>query len=167
MANIIALSLRGLEFLWTLLIMALTGNMIADAFNGNPSEVNYTIFVSVFSMLSLIFLIAATFKPMGSNLIQAGLDGLNALLALCGGIAMAAALKVHSCGNEKYILSNRITNGSHNPSKRCHEAQAVTAFLWFLFACYAASAVLSMFSSGSSSSSPGIRRGPAPVMSHA
>ena len=70
---------------------------------------------------------------------------------------------------QKYVTTNRITNGSHNPTKRCHEAQADTAFLWFLFACYAASMVLSFLSGGSSSAGGvgGIRRGPAPVMSHA
>ena len=42
-----------------------------------------------------------------------------------------------------YISNNLVTNGSLNMTKRCREAQAVTAFLWFGFAAYAASLVFS------------------------
>lgn len=41
---------------------------------------------------------------------------------------MAVALRVHSCGNIAYIMMNKIISGS---TQRCHEAQALTAFLWF------------------------------------
>jgi hypothetical protein len=105
----INLALRGFQFLWTLLIMALVGNMIATAFSGNPSSVNYTMFVSVFSMLSLFYLIPATFKPDFSfhPLLMVVLDLLNALFFLCAGIALAAFLGVHSCGNDVSICAWR------------------------------------------------------------
>jgi hypothetical protein len=48
--------------------------------------------------------------------------------------------------------------------KRCREAQAVTAFLWFGFACYAASAVIDAFSGKVNLRSGGIRKG-VPAMS--
>lgn len=82
--------------------MALVGNMIHEAFAGNPSIVNYTMFVAVFSMLSLFYLFAATanegfaIHPM----LMLGLDLINTLLFLIGGIALAAQLRVHSCGND-------------------------------------------------------------------
>jgi len=41
MTSIANLGLRGLQFFWALLILALVGNMIASAFSGNPSIVNY------------------------------------------------------------------------------------------------------------------------------
>ena len=51
--------------------------------------------------------------------------------------------------------------------KRCREAQASTAFLWFLFACYVASLVFSFLGRGSVGGgfnmrvgTSGIRRGP-------
>jgi len=56
------LILRGFEFLFTLLIMALVGNMIASSFAGNPSVINYDMFVVVFAMLSLFYLIAVSFN---------------------------------------------------------------------------------------------------------
>lgn len=68
--------------------------------------------------------------------------------------------------SQSYTTHNSITNGSSDTSKRCHEAQAVTAFLWFGFAAFVASAVLSALQGKNSGMSMrggmgGIRRGPA------
>lgn len=169
--------------------MALVGNMIQDAFAGNPSIVNYCMFVAVFSMLSLFYLFAATANEGFAlhPLLMLAVDLLNTLFFLIAGIALAAELRVHSCGNEVCLLqvhsrslstatngfikdythSNFVTNGSHNPGKRCHEAQAVCAFLWFGFAAYAGSLVFSGLASrggGANLRSGGIRRG-GPAMS--
>lgn len=60
---------------------------------------------------------------------------------------------------QSYLDHNYVVHGS---SKRCHEAQASCAFLWFGFAAFLVSTVLSgMASRGGSSARPGIRRGPA------
>ncbi|KAF2840102.1 putative non-classical export protein Nce2 [Patellaria atrata CBS 101060] len=156
------LGLRGLQFLWTLLIMALVGNMIATSYAGDPSIVNYTMFVSVFAMLSLFYLIPTTLKPDFSfhPALTVALDAINTLLFLCGAIALAAYLGVHSCNNRSYTLTNLVTNGSVDTEKRCREAQASTAFLWFGFAAFAASLFFSIVSSrGSVNMRGGIRRG--------
>ena len=81
--------------------MALVGNMIATASNGNPAIVNYDMFVCVFGMLSLFYLVPATLKPDLSfhPVIMVSLDGLNVLFWLCGAIATAAYLGVHSCSD--------------------------------------------------------------------
>jgi hypothetical protein len=90
------------QFLWTFLILCLAGNMIHDANGGNPSIVNYSMFVAVISMLALFYLFAATaneafaFHPM----LMLAVDALLTLFFLIGGIALAAELGVHSCGNE-------------------------------------------------------------------
>lgn len=63
-----------------------------------------------------------------------------------------------------YIATNGTVNGSTNQSKRCHEAQAVTAFLWFGFATFLASLAFSALAakSGGGLSRGGVRRsGPA------
>jgi len=169
MAKLFDLILRSLEFLWTLLIMALVGNIIADAFNGNPSVINYTMFVAIFSMLSLfyLFLAAWTESAPGHALLPAILDLLNTLFFFCGAVALAAKLHVHSCSNDRYTLHNSITNGAHNRKERCEEAQAVTAFLWFGFACFAVSTFFSVVGArggGVNLRSSGIRRG-GPAMS--
>lgn len=81
--------------------MALIGNMIATAFAGNHSIVNYDMFVAVLGMLSLLYLIPATIKPSFAfhPMLMVGLDALNALFFVIGGIATAAYLGVHSCSN--------------------------------------------------------------------
>jgi Membrane-associating domain len=87
-----------LQFLWTLLILALVGNVIAEANAGNPSIINYDMFVAVFSMLSLFFLAASAFTgAMSGTPIPLALDVLNTLFVFCGAVAMAAELGAHSC----------------------------------------------------------------------
>jgi hypothetical protein len=148
----VQLGLRAWEFLWSLLIMALIGNMIADAFAGNPATVNYSIFVSVFSMVSLFYLVPASFNIdwAGHPIIMIVLDALNCIFFFCAAIALAAKLECHSCKNHNYLINNEITNGATNMTKRCREAQASVAFLWFGWAGYMASVIVSIFMSRAS-----------------
>lgn len=94
--------LRGLQAFWTLLILAITGNMISLAIGGNPSIVNFCMFAAIFSALSLIYLFAATHSeafaghPMGPLIVNA----LNVLFFFCAGVALAVQLGVHSCGDD-------------------------------------------------------------------
>ncbi|KAA8641905.1 MARVEL domain-containing protein [Aspergillus tanneri] len=129
--------------------MALIGNMIAQAFAGNPATVNYAMFVSAFSMFTLFYLVPASFNEDWAihPIFMIILDILNAIFFFTSGIALAAKLESHSCSNENYTLHNEITNGSVHREKRCREAQASTAFLWFAWAGYMASAVLSFMMS--------------------
>ena len=80
--------------------MALVGNMIAESVGGNPSQVNYTMFVAVFAMLSLFYLIgAAIIEALYWPIFVLVADVLNTIFFLIGGIVLAADLGVHSCGN--------------------------------------------------------------------
>lgn len=158
--------LRGFQFFCALIVMALVGNMIATAYAGNSAMVNYDIFVSIFGMLSLLYLLPTTI--MGNfqiPMVNIGLDALNVLFWFCGAVATSAYLGVHSCSNPHYTLSNHITNGSPNTGKRCREAQASTAFMWFGWAAFVASLAFSAMSGGGTvNMRGGIRRG-APSMS--
>lgn len=95
-ANFIAL-----KFLWTVLVMALIGNMIAEAFAGNPATVNYAMYTAAFSLLSLFYLVPASFNTDWAlhPIIMVVVDVLNAIFFLCAGIALAAKLESHSCNN--------------------------------------------------------------------
>ncbi|KAF3387728.1 Non-classical export protein 2 [Penicillium rolfsii] len=150
----VQLGLRAWEFLWTLLIMSLIGNMIAQAFAGNPATVNYSMFVSAFSMFSLFYLVPASFNSDWAlhPIIMVVVDALNCVFFFCAAIALAAKLTCHSCTNQSYLISNEITNGSYNMTKRCREAQASVAFLWFGWAGYMASVIISVLMSRSSTS---------------
>ncbi|KAF2247799.1 hypothetical protein BU26DRAFT_519625 [Trematosphaeria pertusa] len=163
-SRVLNLGLRGFEFFCALIVMALVGNMIATAYAGNSAMVNYDMFVSVFGMLSLLYLLPTTFLDSYSvPIVNIALDVLNVLFWFCGAVATAAYLHVHSCSNSAYTHSNHITNGSPNTEKRCREAQASTAFLWFGWAAFTASMLFSLMSGrGSANLRGGIRR---PAMS--
>lgn len=69
---------------------------------------------------------------------------------------------------QNYVNKNSITNGSLNRSKRCHEAQAITVFLWFGFLTFLGSLIFSALSArgGGANLRGGARKGP-PAMSQA
>jgi len=163
MVSVAQLLLRGSQFLWTLLVTALIGNVIASAFAGNPSSINYAMFVAAFSWLVLLFgLAAAFFEGLAIPIVLGALDLLATLFTFIAGVVLAARLRVHSCSNHSYTSSNSLTNGSHDQEKRCRELQASTAFFWFLFASFVGSLVLDFFNRGSTGSfrrSGGIRKG--------
>ncbi|KKY21571.1 putative non-classical export protein [Phaeomoniella chlamydospora] len=166
-SRVLNLGLRAWEWLMALLVMALIGNMIADANSGNPSVVNFGMFCAVFAMLTLLYLtaIAVNESFIGHGALPLALDALNSLFWFCAAVALAAELGVHSCSNKTYTKNNRITNGADNRNKRCTEAQASTAFLWFGWAAFTASAVFSSVGArGVNLRAPGIRRG-GPAMS--
>lgn len=109
MVSVVQLALRSWEFLWTLITMALIGNVIATAFAGNPSSINYAIFVTVFDMLTVLFGFAAAFMDLSAaGIIIAVADVLAAVFTFIAGVVLAAKLHVHSCSNavSRPFLSN-------------------------------------------------------------
>ncbi|RMD44865.1 hypothetical protein DV735_g316, partial [Chaetothyriales sp. CBS 134920] len=168
-SRIVVLSLRVVEFVWTLLVMALIGNIIDEANHGNPASINYSMFVSAFSMFTLFYLFAAAINENYAvhPILPIIIDTLNAIFFFCGGVALAAELGAHSCSNKSYTHRNHITNGADDTEARCREAQASTAFLWFGWATYTASVVISVISAqsgGVNLRTGGSRKG-APAMS--
>ena len=73
--------------------------MISLAIGGNPSIVNYDMFVGIFSFLTLFYAILVTFKDglAGHPALPALLDGLNVFFFFCAGIATAAYLQTGNC----------------------------------------------------------------------
>lgn len=160
------IGLRGWQFICSLIIMSLVGNMIATAFAGNSSMVNYVMFVAVFGMGSLLYLLPTAFiEGWSVPIIGIALDALNVLFWFCAAVALPAYLGVHSCSNRAYTTSNHITNGSPNTQKRCREAQASTAFLWFGWVAWVATLAFSLMAGSGTvnmrGGMGGIRRGPA------
>jgi hypothetical protein len=76
--------------------------MIAESFAGNPSTVNYSMYVSAFSMLSLFYLVPASFNSDWAlhPIIMVVVDALNCVFFFCAAIALAAKLTCHSCNNQ-------------------------------------------------------------------
>lgn len=75
--------------------------MIANAFAGNPSVINYDMFVAIFGLLSLFYLLATSFVEslIFHPLLVVALDVINALLYLIAGLATAVQLGAHRCSN--------------------------------------------------------------------
>lgn len=82
--------------------MALVGNMIAEAFAGNPGTVNYSMFTSAFSIFTLFYLVPASFNIDWAlhPIIMIVIDALNCIFFFCAAIALAAKLECHSCSNQ-------------------------------------------------------------------
>ncbi|KAF2788716.1 hypothetical protein K505DRAFT_194916, partial [Melanomma pulvis-pyrius CBS 109.77] len=153
----IALIIRLGQLLCSTAIMALIGNMLStsywnqipqpDSATDNAPEVKFTMFISVFSLISLFFLGPASWKYFTNHkvfIFASALDALNLIFYMSDGIALAAALKVHSCDNPTYTKSNPITQASPNTKVRCREAQAATAFVWFGFILFTITTAFSL-----------------------
>jgi len=164
--NLIKTGLYALAFFWTLLITALLGNVIYDAYGGTPSQINYCMFVAVLSWIVLIIGFIGSFIESIPVIALLVADVLAIFFTFVAAVLLSAKLGVHSCGNAAYLSDNDTIIGSPDLSKRCHELQACTAFFWFLFATYCAAFVLNALSARGSglSSRGGIRRG-GPAMS--
>ncbi|KAB5535149.1 marvel domain-containing protein [Coniochaeta sp. 2T2.1] len=140
------LILRAIQFLWVLLITALIGNVIALNIDGPMAAINFTMFVAVLSWLAVLYGIAASvFTSLAIPIVMLALDGAAALFTLIAGIVLAARLKAVNCSNPNQG-PGWIGYGAENVGKRCREIQASTAFLWFLFATFAATLALAFLS---------------------
>lgn len=101
MPSLVQILLRASQFVWTLLITALIGNVIAEAFAGNAPSINYAIFVAVFSWLVMFYgLAAAIMESLAIPIVMIVLDALATVFTFIAGVVLAAKLGVHSCGNE-------------------------------------------------------------------
>jgi hypothetical protein len=144
MGGIVNMGLRALALLWTLLITALIGNVIADNVNARTSAesaINFTMFVAVLSWIVLLYGLAATFiTSLARPMILLPLEGLATLFTFIAAIVLAAKLGVPNCSNVSDRSHSRswIAYGSNDTEKRCREIQASTAFMWFLWACFVA-----------------------------
>ncbi|KAK3186534.1 hypothetical protein K4F52_004574 [Lecanicillium sp. MT-2017a] len=141
MSGFINLILRGIALLWTLLITALIGNVIAldrDAAMSAKSAINFTMFVAVLSWIVCIYGMLSTFiSALGRPLIMLPLDSLGVLFTFISAIVLSAKLRATNCGNISNLdlPGSWIGFGSDNDEKRCREIQASAVFMWFLWAC--------------------------------
>lgn len=153
MASVVGILLRGFALVWTLLITALIGNVIASNRNAAGSAeaaVNFTIFVAAWAWLANLWgLAAAVVSSLALPIVVLSLDGIATLLTFIDAIVLASMLRAIDCRNinEQYLPSNWIAFGSADNQKRCEEIQASTAFMWFLWACMTGCLVLTILDS--------------------
>lgn len=134
--------LRALQLLWTLLVTALIGNVIASNHTGHEAAINFSMFVAVLSWLAALYgLVASVIESIAIPVALMALDGLATLFTFIAGVVLAAKLKATNCGGDldaKKLGSGWIGFGSSDDEKRCREIQASTVFFWFLFATFIA-----------------------------
>ncbi|PNP54884.1 hypothetical protein THARTR1_04573 [Trichoderma harzianum] len=139
MSNLFKILLRIIALIWTLLITALIGNVIAANVNGHMKTINFTMFVAAWSWVALLYGLLAVFVvSLAVPLALVFWDGLATLLTFICAIVLAAELRAPNCGNISgaHLPSDWIGFGSHHNERRCREIQASTAFMWFLWVCF-------------------------------
>lgn len=155
-------------------------NNIDRADHGTHSIVNYSLFVGLWWLLSLIYFIPTSFIDKFSiPIVDVAMDALSVLFSFCAAVALAAYLGAHSCSNrvrettfisfqesrltnpQAYTTSNGVCNSSANTEQNCRQAQATCAFLWFGFAAFAATLAINVMNGSGSGVNMrgGIRRG--------
>ncbi|KAK6840646.1 marvel domain-containing protein [Apiospora arundinis] len=138
--EIVNSALRAFQFLWTLLLTALIGNVIANNHNGPMGSVNLAMFTAVLSWLALLYGLVASFvTSLAMPLVMMVLDGLAVLFTFITAVVLAARLGAPNCSHIGGRAGDYIAYGSSDNTKRCREIQASDVFLWFLFACFIAS----------------------------
>ena len=141
----IKMILRVAALLWSVLLTALIGNIIATNVNADTTAtvaINFAMFVVVLGWLTSIIGIVAFFTSVVAKpVVQVPFDGLTSLFSFIAGVVLAAKLQAVNCGNinEKAMPGDWIAWGSHDDAKKCREIQAGAVFMWFLFVCVSAS----------------------------
>jgi hypothetical protein len=95
--------LRIVQLLWTLLITALIGNVIAsnvNAASSAESAINFAMFVAVLSWIASIYGLAASFvTSIAFPIVLLALDGLATLFTFIAAVVLAAKLTAVNCAN--------------------------------------------------------------------
>jgi len=164
---IITLALRALQIIFAVIVLGLSVSLAKGQDRGKaPSQTDFAAFCGGCGLVFAAIGVVACFIEVLQGIIMTVLDGIATLFTLAGGIALAVALKVHSCSNDKFLITNSIINAGafffrdedgksvlHEETRshlqgRCHEAQATTAFLYFMFALFAGTCVLGLLGKG-------------------
>ncbi|KAK4191202.1 marvel domain-containing protein [Podospora australis] len=144
------LGLRGLQLFFIVILTGLIGNVIATNISAAASAtaaINFAMFVIVLGWLTALYgILSGVFVRVSYPVALLALDVSSTLFSLICGIVLAAKLKAVNCADTKDHPSDWIAYGSADDSKRCRQIQASTAFMWFLFAGFTTSLVLSLMS---------------------
>ncbi|KAH8821650.1 marvel domain-containing protein [Xylogone sp. PMI_703] len=162
---IVTLGLRVLQVIFATIVLALSIVLIKGYGPGHaPSLLDYGAFCGGAALLIALIGVVVAFMDSLQGIIQGALDILAAFFLMAGGIAFAAIIKVGNCNDDSpfgyldkkifFPSDSKIYPGHSDKDRarealadiksRCRECQADTAFLWFAFACFAATAVISV-----------------------
>lgn len=99
-----SIMLTRVQLLCAVIVTAMAGNNIARATNGTHSIINYTLFVGVWWLFTLLYFLPTAFiDKFAIPIVDMVMDGLSVLFGFCAAVALPAYLGAHSC-------SNRVSN---------------------------------------------------------
>jgi hypothetical protein len=76
------------------------GNIIARAFNSTHSIVNYSLFVGVWWLFTLLYFLPTSFIDKFSiPIVDIAMDALSVIFGFCAAVALPAYIGAHSCSN--------------------------------------------------------------------
>lgn len=138
-------ALRGVNFIFLVIALGLTGSLAANTITQSNPQVNFAVFAAAFGLLtsSIYGILAFLIEALAWPILLATFDFLNLVFTFAAATAIAAAIRAHSCSNDDYVNDNNVTQGSR---ERCRKAQASTAFLYFSFFVFLASSFFSIAS---------------------
>lgn len=132
--EMIQIAIRAVQLLLLIILTGLLGNVIATSNHGafvSAAAVNFSMFVTVLSWLVTLYGLATAFvESLAVPVVAVAADALVLLFTFIDAIVLAALLKVLNCATQGGL------------EKKCRELQASTAFMWFLFGTFLASAAL-------------------------
>lgn len=142
--------LRVINFVLLTIALGLTGSLAATTVTQHNPQVNFGVFAAAFGIVTSSFygILAYFFAAFAWPVILALFDLFNFVFTFAGATAIAAAIRCHSCNNNSYVDSNRVTQGS---TGRCRKAQASVAFLYistFIFLFSLVFSIISLFKGG-------------------
>lgn len=156
MGKIIALALRSLQFLFSVVVLGTSISLIRGQVYGHAPAVTYTsAIVGAIGILASLLGFTAIFITALDGVVTLAVDGLASVLFIALALAMSIKLGVHSCSDLRYTFFNAVINGGsylektnhgeisiglRTPSDyqhRCRTAGADAAFLWFGFFAFA------------------------------
>lgn len=145
MSGFINALVRGACLLWTLLLTALVGNLIAVG--NNNASIGYTMFVAVLSwIVTIIGLLSTVVYALSNPKIIVSLDSALLLFSLVAGIVLAAQLNTVDCHSSQSTLRHQHVLFDDSEG-HCRQAQASAVFVWFVAICSGISLFFSIVSS--------------------
>ncbi|KAK4104224.1 hypothetical protein N658DRAFT_247508 [Parathielavia hyrcaniae] len=145
------LLLRAIQLLFIIILTGLIGNVIARNINAAGSAtaaINFTMFVIalawVVTLLGLATSLVERLRTPALGLALLAADALAALFTLISAIVLSAKLRAVDCGDTEDRANDWIAYGSSDDEARCRKVQASTVFMWFLFATFLASLLMSL-----------------------
>lgn len=97
------------------------GNNIARAWAGVASIVNYSLFVGVWWLFTLLYFLPTSFiERFSIPVVDIALDGLSVLFGFCAAVALPAYIGAHSCSNFVRSSISLPAFSSFPAFRRCH-----------------------------------------------